>query len=214
MTPAWNPQASFHSQVTDLFWSHVAGSSATTSLLTGAPESFGEHKESPPPGLPAPGGTIIQGPGEINIPNGSVIFVTDETATGDAWALWWDAPSGTPIHEEITNWGELAGHINNYADGSITAIFLSGHGAANGGVQSDEPGGDMDASTLDQATADLIRQKLAPGGYVVILGCDQGTRPGMQDLANEIGVPVIGNTGTVDSGTNGHGDWVRFNPQP
>ena len=125
-----------------------------------------------------------------------------------------DAPSGTPIREEITNWDELADYLRTRDDGSVTDIFLSGHGAADGGVQSGEPGGDMDASTLPDRIADLIHQKLVPGGRLVILGCDQATRPGMQDLADKTGVPVVGNTGTVDSGSNGQGDWVRFNPRP
>ena len=79
----------------------VSGSGSATSVgssfgvgTVAVPESIGGEKlGDPQPGSPAPGGTVIAGPGEIAIGSGSMIFVTDETASGDAWALWWDGRS-------------------------------------------------------------------------------------------------------------------------
>ena len=85
--------------------------------------------------------------------------------------------------------------------------------ALPGGVQTDH-NGNLDATTLSPANANVISYVLAPDGVLILLGCNTANSPQqMIDLAKSIGHPVIGNTGTV-SGTIGDGNWVEFYPTP
>jgi hypothetical protein len=51
---------------------------------------------------------------------------------------------------------------------------------------------------------------------VILLGCELAkTNPaGLQKLANQLQRPVIANTGKVDWGNRGKGNWVVFKPVP
>jgi len=137
----------------------------------------------------------------------------------DAWQLWWDAPSGTPIHEGIANWADFRNRLQNYPDGSISSIVISGHGAEGGGVATngDDVNNWLTGDNIDDETANLIRRKLKGTGEIIFAACDQGVDFGdevhkNQRLADRTLAPVIGNMGDVNSGTNGQGDWVRFPP--
>jgi hypothetical protein len=157
------------------------------------------------------GGGNTGSPSSYTIPSGSIIFISNNTSTGDGWSLWWAKPSGVPQYEGIANWNELGAKLESVPDGSLPAIVLSGHGASNGGVQTKSKV-DMDASNLPANVAALIAKKLAPDGKFVILGCAQAAperAQGMKDLARAIKHTVVGNTGDV-SGAKGKGTWKSF----
>lgn len=144
------------------------------------------------------------------------------------------------IHQGIGSWQQLVQIVNaNYADGSLPAIYISGHGSYGGiqtqagsGAQPPDPfRGDLIVETLTDQQAQVLRRKLQQDGVIVLLGCSQASglraaadrTTGMirittyadktQMLANKIGRAVIGNTGAVFDGNYGAGDWYQFNPR-
>jgi hypothetical protein len=162
-------------------------------------------------------GTVVGLPGtNAPIPTGGTtqIFVTDNTVAFDDWHIWWDL-GGCGIYNNGTqNWFDVADVIGSVPAGTVDVIVLSGHGSFSGGVACQ--GGHMTVDTLTPTATTVLQGGLAPGGVVVILGCQQGTgnsAQGCQDLANTLGVPVIVNTGNVSSGTNGAGTWVQIDPE-
>jgi hypothetical protein len=186
----------------------------------------GEKKEYKPPDVPA---DRIQGPGRMPIPHNSVVFISDKSVWGHSWSIWWNAPSGTPIHKNIGSWQQLVGILEPLPNASIAAIVISGYGG-DGGVQT---AGGQDswivARTLTDEQAGIIRQKVAPGGVVILLACGQASgncsekdeegnlRPPSvaaktKELARKIGLPVIANQDKVRSGNYGDGDWYGFSP--
>ena len=182
----------------------------------------GETKDGLSPGTPPtgagtlpPGATPISGPGSMPIRAGSVVIIADTAPSGDASAMWWDAPSGTPIITGVTGWSGVIAAIQYLPAGSITDLDISGHGNGYGGVGSSTStatGGGLDGRDLTPEQGAIIRSKLAPGGRVVYYGCSSGGNGGMQLTADKVGVPAVGNTGLVDFGDYGKGDWVRFDP--
>ncbi|MGB7344411.1 MAG: DUF4347 domain-containing protein [Pirellulaceae bacterium] len=112
-------------------------------------------------------------------------------------------------------WQELANILLNVPNGSLESIVLSGHGAA-GGVQTAD-GMHMGPQNLPPDIAQLIEDKLTNEGTVIVLGCNQADSDRaehMQALADVLGHSVVGNTGTVSSGTHGDGTWIEIAPQP
>jgi hypothetical protein len=177
------------------------------------------------PGQVGEGGTVIQGPGRLTFTSG-MVFISNNTGFGDSTAIWWNG--GPKQQTGVAHWGDIVNGLANVPNGSLQNIYISGHGSGTGGIstlQTDSnantlTGGpnnsglsSLDGRTLTQDQATIIASKLAPGGSVIILGCDQATHgPGMQRLANQLNVPVIGNTGNVGWGNYGSGQWARWNP--
>lgn len=162
------------------------------------------------------------------IPANSVIFISNNTVWGDHTALWWQSPSfsGVVRHTGIGNWTQLVGILTPMPNGSVSAIFISGHGGA-GGVATKDDNSWLIASNLTPAQAATIRAKLQPGGYVVLLACAQASGDKVQttggeanytyaeatrELARKLNVPVIANVDEVNSGNYGKGAWYRFDP--
>jgi hypothetical protein len=158
-------------------------------------------------------GTIIQGRGRLQFYSNARAFIRNNTAWGDSVAVWWWG--GLNRRSQTTDVGSWTDVVNglNGANG-LNAIYLSGHGCA-GGVSCQN--GCLNASSLTDAQVTAIQQALGPGGMIVLLGCEivngRNYARAAQDLANRLGVPVIGNTGSVSEGNYGDGSWVRFVPR-
>jgi hypothetical protein len=179
-------------------------------LMASVPDDL--HKDEVNPGPGPVGGTQIAGPGSWPIPSGSIIFITNNTASGDSWWLWWVKPSGVPQIEGVGNWQDVVNGMQNAPAGGYSALVLSGHGN-NGGVSTQ--GGALNSGSLTAAEAAAIAGGLAPGAPIIILGCEQADHGAeMQALATATGHPVIGNTGLINSGNNGTGNWFQWNPKP
>jgi hypothetical protein len=74
----------------------------------------------------------------------------------------------------------------------------------------------MYAGNMPDSVRDLIARKLKPDGKLIILACKQAaveSAANMKDLAKKIGHTVVANTGPVNNGNFGKGDWVEF-PAP
>jgi hypothetical protein len=131
----------------------------------------GKRQEYKPPDVPA---DRIQGPGRMPIPHNSVVFISDNSVWSDSWSIWWNAPSGTPIHRNIGSWQQLVGILEPLPNASIAAIVIGGHGG-DGRMQT---AGGQDswivARTLTDEQARIIRQKVAPGG---VSSCQRAVRP-------------------------------------
>ena len=160
------------------------------------------------------GATKIQGAGELTIRNGSIVFVSDKTVSGDAGELKKDAPDGTPIHTGMKSWQDIVDKIKDMPDGSITGdLVISGHGA-EGGIWAS--GSDIDGEDITKEQAEILKKKLGKGARIVVLGCCQAnkdTDEHMQRLADLTGASVVGNQGAVNNGANGSDDWFEFKPK-
>jgi RHS repeat-associated protein len=134
-----------------------------------------------------------------------VTIITDDTAWGDASSLWWKYKGD---HEAgISSPEALADYLDKFPDGSIKLLILSGHGSNGCGVRATKKS--ITADNMTDEVAYRIAKKLGFGADVLLLGCSSGThKPGMEKLANKLQARVTGNTGEVDYGNDGHGEWV------
>lgn len=159
------------------------------------------------------GAKEIQKGGELEIREGSIVFVSDKTVAGDAALIKEDVPAGTKIHEGNKSWQDVIDKIKNMPDGSIKGdLVISGHGA-QGGVQGSN--GDLDGQDITEEQAAILKKKLGAGARIVILGCCQANKEldeHMQRLADLTGASVVGNQGAVNNGANGKDDWFEFQP--
>ena len=162
-------------------------------------------------------GTVVGLPGtNAPIPVGGTVevFVTDTTVPGDSWDIWWDLGGCGIYHDGVKDWTDIRDDLFPLSQNSVDVLVFSGHGSI-GGVQSS--GGDITEATLTDSAREVLKSRTSPGGVVVICGCSQGSGgyvEGIQDLANELGLPIIVNTGAVSSGTYGAGTWVQIDPTP
>ncbi|MEM4203843.1 MAG: cadherin-like domain-containing protein, partial [Candidatus Methanomethylicaceae archaeon] len=120
---------------------------------------------------------------------GSAVFVSDRTVMLDGWAIWWQTPwfGRVQIHQGIGSWQQLVQIVSaNYADGSLPAIYISGHGSYGGvqtqaGAGSDPKSanspfrGDLIVETLSDEQAAALRRKLQEDGVIVLFGCHQAS---------------------------------------
>jgi hypothetical protein len=175
--------------------------------------SISVKREKPVGPAPTPGQTqVVQGPGDFAIPRGSIIAITDNTARGDSWSLWWAKPSGVTQESGIKSWDDLITYLEaNKPPGGYSALVISGHGSGDGGVQAS--GGALNGANLTAAQAAKIKALLKDGAPVILLACCQGNHAETQTMADKLGHPVIANKGDVNHGNTGAGDWVRFNPK-
>jgi hypothetical protein len=143
-------------------------------------------------------GTVVGLPGtNAPIPTGGTvqIFVTDETVEGDSWDIWWDLWGTGVYHDGIKDWSEITDELFPLPDDSVDVVVISGHGDV-GGTQSS--GGGITAGTLTPEAIEIIKDSVSPNAVVVICSCSQGKMKyveGIQELANELGIPVIVNDG-------------------
>lgn len=162
---------------------------------------------------PTPGQTqTLQGPGDFAIPRNSFVAISNKTVRGDSTWLWMAKPSSANQESGITSWDDLISKMEaDMPSGGYSALVISGHGSGTGGVAV-LGGGALDGASLTTAQADKLKALLKPGAPVILFACRQGNSIGSQTLADKLGHPVIGNTGDVNQGNSGEGDWVRFNP--
>ena len=160
-------------------------------------------------------GEVIQEGGDIEIREGSRVFISDGVSDDMNYddLMREDTPDDTPISEDMSSWQDIIDEIKDLPDGSITGdLVIVGHGA-DGGVGAS--GSDIDGENLTDEQAEILKQKLGPDARIVVIGCDQADEEdndNMQRLADMTGVPVVGNQDGVHSGTEGDGDWYRFDP--
>jgi RHS repeat-associated protein/PAS domain S-box-containing protein len=164
-------------------------------------------------GPPGNNGTVFSGPGRLELPKGGHIFISPHTADWDGLALWWYKPSGMPRTPGITSWQAIVGALQGAPAGSVGGIVISGHGSDTGGVSAGKSRRPIDANTLTEDQAAALTGALAEDAPVIILACGAGQHD-LQPLADKLNRPVIANTGTVNQGNNGNGNWVVWRPKP
>ena len=157
--------------------------------------------------------TIGEANTDIEIPDNSVIFITNKCPEAYRWWLAQVVPGGTPIVDNVSCWPDLDLDPFMRPNGSLDAIVIGGHGACNG-VATKGNDNDCNSVNLEENpyTAKLIHDKLGPNGVVILLGCASATTSdGMVRFANLAGHPVIGNLGgtLVTTGTE---VWKQANP--
>jgi RHS repeat-associated protein len=144
---------------------------------------------------------------------GSVFFISNRTGEDDYAEIRSHLPAGPPrsiIYRDIANWTQIARTLSGYPAQSVPDIYISGHGSSLGGIAA--LGRHLSADSLTEEAIMQIRRVLRPGGRVILLGCEQGTNPGVRRLARDLGVPIVANTGGCSGGNYGSGDWVRIDP--
>ncbi|WP_162656534.1 DUF4347 domain-containing protein [Tuwongella immobilis] len=159
--------------------------------------------------------TKISGPGRFSYPPKSLAIVTDSTAAGDAADIKRVGPADIRVVDQVGGgWPQVRWELAKEPVGTIGALILSGHGDY-GGVAAADAKNSLVVKTLDPATLQEIKQRLAPGAPIILAGCNCALAPtGLQSLANITGHPVIANTGELSDGNFGTGDWGRFDPKP
>jgi hypothetical protein len=168
-----------------------------------------------PPGRPGEGGRVIAGPGPMPaLPGGgfgAVVIVSDKTVGPPA------IPFAT-MYVDVPDWGAAVRHLTSpppwaRPDGSVTALVVTGHGSAEGGVATKNSHTHLSDSNLSADHAAAIQAKLRPDAPVVLLGCHGGT-DNLCPLARKLNRRVIANTGAVwiSPAVRGAGDWVEFRP--
>ena len=77
-------------------------------------------------------------------------------------------------------------------------------------------GGGLLFGDVPDSTVAIIRKRLKKDAPLILLTCEPAAYnpEGLQKLANRLQRPVIANTGKVDSGNHGKGNWVIFKPEP
>ena len=187
----------------------VGGNSGTVLGTVGSPTTL--------PGSTVTG-TVVGLPG-TNAPiptSGTVkIFVSDATVENDSWSIWWDLGGTGTYYDGVKSWSDVRDGLFPLDNGSVDVIVISGHGAGSGGTHTNDPNSELDEPSLTESAIEVIKNSASDDAVIVILSCSQGQGPylnGIQDLSNILGLPIIVNSGSVSSGTNGAGDWIRVDP--
>jgi hypothetical protein len=108
------------------------------------------------------------------------------------------------------------------ADGSISQLWIAGHGSGCG-CSCKHTNGDnsinidwnaiKDRADLKDIVA-LFHKKLAAGAPIILAGCSQAIYlEEMQKIADIFGRPVVANTHGINCGNNGHGYWIIVRPR-
>jgi hypothetical protein len=163
-------------------------------------------------------GTVVgQSATNAPIPTGGTVevFVSDNTLEGDSWAIWYDLGGSGTYFNGVKNWTDVRNDLFPLENDSVDVIVLSGHGTSSGGTHTNDPNSELDAASLTETAIEVIKSRTSDDAVVVILSCGQWsdlTATGIQDLSDTLGLPIIVNSGSVSSGTNGSGIWVRVDP--
>jgi hypothetical protein len=163
-------------------------------------------------------GTVVGQAGtDAPIPTSGTIkiFVSDNTIEDDSWSIWHDLGGSGTYFDGVKSWTDIRNDLFFLENDTVDVIVLSGHGASSGGTHTNDPTSELDAASLTDTAIEVIKSRASDDAVIVILSCsqwDELSAPGIQDLADTLGIPVIVNSGSVSSGTNGSGIWVRVDP--
>ncbi|MGI8977971.1 MAG: Calx-beta domain-containing protein [Pirellulaceae bacterium] len=147
----------------------------------------------------------------------SVVFISDAVSgQADYEGLRAASPASTEVIQGISSWDAVVAHLEqDYADGSLNAIYLSGHGWAGG--QGIRCSGGYLGPTLSPSQLEVIGRKLSTNGILAFMGCgaaapaNDTVAKAFKKLAFDIGHDVIGNTGEWYIGQfTGNGFMVRY----
>jgi|GEM_PF-5882515 len=174
-----------------------------------------------------PGETRVIGPpGVVPLPiekpttGRSHVFISDDTAYGDSWALWRDLRFHPQVlrlptyHEHIQSWTDITLTLKRDPPNTVDLLILSGHGDYHGGVHTSR--GFLDVPILRTRPDDvaILQSRLRSDATIVIAACGQGSgfhAPQMQELADLLDRRIVANAGMVN-GARGEGVWYVFEP--
>ncbi len=197
-------------------------------------------------------GTIVNSPSDSI--DGNIVLIQSDF---DGDCIWPIDPVGSTENDiiKLTNKMRYSKHtdvgsllefieiLKTYKNGGINTLILGGEQGAGGvSTRSSQKDDNIDAmsmlynktpmpdgtgKTVGATASDLLRQKMAPNGVIILLSCNQSDQNmifATQDLADIAGSDVIGNMGnifippifTANHGRTMHGtgDWVRLTPKP
>lgn len=146
----------------------------------------------------------------------TVIVVTDQTPLGDS--TWLTIIN--PTADQTTGVSGLQGlldYINQFPDGSIDELIISGHGSKDpkdgqAGIGSSE--GNI-WYQLPQNAADQIERKMKPDGKITLAGCHTGVKQDQLDeFARKVRRKVYGAKGMVTYGVLCRKGWAVGEPPP
>jgi hypothetical protein len=115
--------------------------------------------------------------------------------------------NGNIFRKEVRTWKDIAGYLKVIPDGTLPLLVISGHGCSGGAGGANSTKGGFNGLTLqaDPESAAMIRSKLRPNAKLVYLACQAGANlADMLQTSEILGIPVIGNTGSVSGAIGNH----------
>jgi hypothetical protein len=186
----------------------------------------------PPPGKPGvavpnptsinPKGVIYYPPQAYNPYTNKVAIISDDTCEDDEFC-W--VPK-LQHHTGVGGYVKLAEALNQYQDGSIDLLIISGNNSRQDGnlcsCRTKNPKVNLGGTNMEPWVYELIKRKLSARGEVIIAACYSGEfGPHVQKTANKFRVPVTGGTlatrgmspGPKAGGGSCDGPWRRLKPE-
>jgi hypothetical protein len=158
------------------------------------------------------GGTVVGFAGNLGGDGPSLILSGFEFAAETAFCAY---RMLADYDSTMTSWEDIYNVLGSgwYADGSLSSIYLKGHGSPGAGVIM---GGNNIEGPIPAHVAERIKRKLRPDGRLIVNGChgvSDSTMVDLQGMANDIQHRVVANTASVWAVGEGQQLWIGYDPR-